>query len=135
MPERAESDRLVTSAAVRLGRLLYGSVLGVMAVNGLQNADAQAEYAEAKGVPAPWFATVYAHLLLLAGAVGITLWRWPRAAASTVALFFVGVTPVIHDFWSIDDAEQAQQEQLAFLKNVGLLGAALVFLELARRSE
>ncbi|WP_247731086.1 DoxX family protein [Halovivax limisalsi] len=133
--EQPEPDRIEKSPAVRLGRLLYGGVLGTMAVDGLRNADARAEYADAKGVPVPWLANVYAHLLLLTGAVGIALWRSPRAAATAVVAFFLGVTPMMHDFWTLDDPEQAQQERLNFLKNAGLLGAALIVLGIARRSQ
>lgn len=133
--EEPEPDRIVNSLAVRLGRLLYGGVLATMAIDGLRNADEQAEYADAKGVPMPWLSNVYAHLLLFGGAVGIAFWRSPRAAAGAVITFFVGVTPMIHDFWALDDPEQAQGERLNFLKNAGLCGAALVFLGIARRSE
>jgi hypothetical protein len=35
---------------------------------------------------------------------------------------------MFHDFWSVEDPQQRQQEMTDFLKNVALVGAALVLL-------
>ncbi|SEP09004.1 hypothetical protein SAMN04487948_113115 [Halogranum amylolyticum] len=48
-----------------------------------------------------------------------------------IALFFLGVTPVMHDFWSVDDPQQRQAEMTNFLKNATLFGAALVLVALS----
>ncbi|WP_324665255.1 DoxX family protein [Haloarcula sediminis] len=121
-----------TSTAFRLGRLLYGGVLTVMAVDGLRNAEARAQYAEAKGVPMPAASNKAAHGLLLFGGIGVSLWRLPRLAALAVATFFLGVTPMMHDFWAAED-DEAQQEQINFLKNTALFGTALALLGVASR--
>jgi len=44
----------------------------------------------------------------------------------------IGVTPVIHDFWAVDE-EQRGEELTSFLQNLALLGAALAFLQHARQ--
>jgi hypothetical protein len=38
----------------------------------------------------------------------------------------------MHDFWTIDDEEQQEQEMFHFLKNLALLGGALAFLGIAQ---
>ena len=63
----------------------------------------------------------------LAHVVGI----YPLLGATAIAGFFLVVTPLMHDFWSIDDPEQRQAEMTHFLKNVTLFGAALVFIALS----
>ncbi|AEH36676.1 DoxX family membrane protein [Halopiger xanaduensis] len=133
--EGTPSKPLPRRTAVRLGRLLYGGVLAAMAVDGLMNTEERAEYAAAKGVPMPALANVGAHALLLLGGLGVALWRVPAIAASAAATFFLGVTPAMHDFWTVDDPEQRQQQQINFLKNVALLGTALAFLGIANESE
>lgn len=121
-----------SSTAFRLGRLLYGGILAVMAVDGLKNAEGRAAYAEAKGVPMPETSNKAAHGLLLFGGAGVALWRLPRLAALAIATFFVGVTPMMHDFWAVEE-DQKQQEQINFLKNAALLGTALALLGVASR--
>ncbi|RKD98372.1 DoxX family protein [Halopiger aswanensis] len=133
--EGTASKPLSRTTPVRLGRLLYGGVLATMAVDGLMNTEERAEYAAAKGVPMPGLANIGAHTLLLVGGVGIALWRIPAVAASAAAAFFLGVTPAMHDFWTVDDPEQQQQEMINFLKNTALLGGALVFLGVANERE
>lgn len=85
----------------------------MMAVDGLRNADGRAEYAASKNVPMPELATN----ALFLGGVGVSLWRAPALAASTVATFSLGVTPAMHDFWTVDDPRQRQQETTHFRKN------------------
>jgi putative oxidoreductase len=41
-------------------------------------------------------------------------------------LFLVPVTVMMHAFWNVADPMQAQLEQAMFMKNVGLIGGALL---------
>ncbi|WP_338035778.1 DoxX family membrane protein [Halomicrobium salinisoli] len=142
----SESDREVEEVTVttrppieetttfRLARLLFGSVLAFTAIDNLRNLEGRIQYAGSKGAPRPEQTVPAMSASLLLGAVGVLLWKLPTLALGAVISFLVGVTPVMHDFWSIDDPEQRQQEQVQFLKNTALLGAALAFLRVARRS-
>jgi putative oxidoreductase len=53
--------------------------------------------------------------------------RAKTLAAGAIATFFLGVTPGMHDFWNMDD-DQREGQQIHFLKNLALFGAALSFL-------
>lgn len=132
---QTNSKSVTKTTAFRLGRLAYGGVLAMMAVDGLRNAEQRAQYAESKDVPMPKLANNVSHGLLLVGGIGISLWRFPALAASAVATFFLGVTPTMHDFWTIDDPEQKQQQMTDFLKNTAFLGAALLLLGIAEHEE
>jgi hypothetical protein len=35
------------------------------------------------------------------------------------------VSPTIHDFWTVKDRQQREQEMINFMKNMALLGAAI----------
>lgn len=123
-----------TAPLFRLGRILFGGVLAVNAIDNFRNLEGRVAYAEAKGAPRPEVSVPAISGGLLAGSIGIALWRVPTAAAAGVAGFLAGVTPVMHDFWNAEGEEQ-EQELIHFLKNTALLGAALALLGLGRKSD
>ena len=114
---------------ILVGRLLFGGLLAFQGLNHFMNTDEMAGYAESKGVPAARFGVIASGMMLLLGGLGIILGVYPIVAAGMLAVFFVLVTPVMHDFWAAPEAEQ-QDEMVDFIKNVELLGASLVFLVL-----
>lgn len=128
------SEQSITDATLfRLGCGLFGAILAFTAFDNLRNVEDQVEYADARNAPAPELTVPAVSSALLVGSIGVALWRVPATSAAAVAWFFVSVTPVMHDFWNEDDAEQRQQQFIQFLKNGALLGAALAFLGLGRR--
>ena len=114
---------------ILVGRLLFGGFLAFQGLNHFMNTDEMAGYAGSKGVPAARFGVIASGILLLLGGLGIILGVYPIVAAGMLAVFFVLVTPVMHDFWAAPEEEQ-QNEMVNFIKNVELLGASLVFLVL-----
>jgi len=84
-----------------------------------------------KPLPSPRFLTsMRRETALAAGAASILVGAFPLVGALLVVGFLVGVTPVMHDFWA-QGGQDRQNEQIHFLKNAGLAGAALVFLALS----
>jgi len=116
----------------RLGRLLFGGVLTYMAVDGFRSNEKRVEIARKKGVPVPEAAVPLATALLLVANLGIVFWKYPRASAVGLIVFFLGTTPKIHDFWTMEGAER-QQNKINFCKNVALLGGAVILLREADR--
>ena len=114
---------------ILVGRLVFGGFLAFQGLNHFMNTDEMAGYAGSKGVPAARFGVIASGILLLLGGLGIILGVYPIVAAGMLAVFFVLVTPMMHDFWAAPEAEQ-QDEMVDFIKNVELLGASLVFLVL-----
>ena len=117
--------------AFLVGRLVFGVLLAFMGLNHFTEIDGMSGYAEAKGVPAPRLAVVASGLVLVLGGVSIVLGVYPLLGAVALALFFLAVTPVMHDFWSVEDPAQRQAELTDFLKNATLFGAVLVFVALS----
>ena len=114
---------------ILVGRLLFGGLLAFQGLNHFMNTDEMAGYAGSKGVPAARFGVIASGILLLLGGLGIILGVYPIIAEGMLVVFFVLVTPVMHDFWAAPEEEQ-QNEMVNFIKNVELLGALLVFLVL-----
>ena len=121
----------VSGVAFLAGRVLFGGVLAFMGFNHFVEADQMAGYAEAKGAPAPKLSVYGSGALLVGGGLSIVLGAFPLVGAAALLAFLAVATPMFHDFWSLDDPEQQQQEMTAFLKNVGLVGAALVLLAIS----
>ncbi len=113
-----------------LARLLYSGTLAYMAVDGFVNNEKRVETARSKGVPLAGIAVPFTTGMLLVANLGVLLWRFPRASLGAVVLFFLGTTPSIHDFWTMEGKDR-QENRVNFCKNVALLGAALVLLEQA----
>lgn len=131
----AASRPATESLAFRLGRVLLGGVLAFMAFDNLRQLDGRIAYAASKGAPKPEVTVPAVSGLLQAGSVGVALWRLPTLSTAAVATFFASVTPVMHDFWAIDDEQERQQQMIHFLKNTALFAAALLLFGLGRRSD
>ena len=116
--------------AFLFGRVLFAAIIATLAVGNLANRAEMVAYAEHKGVPLASASVPLGSLALIAGATAILLGAYPLAGSLAVAGFLVAVTPVMHDFWALE-GDDAQAERIHFLKNVGLLGGALLFAALA----
>jgi len=123
-------DSAGADAAFLLARVLFGAILAFNGLNHFLNAESMSGYAEMKGVPAASLAVPFTGGMLLFGGLGIALGAFPLLAAGAIAAFLVVTTPLMHDFWAVPE-DQQQDEMTAFLKNVAMLGGALVFLALA----
>jgi putative oxidoreductase len=130
---RRESRRTATGGeplmgrVSTIGRVLFGGVLAFTAIDNLRDIEGMAAYADAKGVPKANRLVPLSSGMLLFGGIATALGRVPRLAGGAIAAFLVGVTPMMHDFWNLDD-DQREAEVIQFLKNVALLGGALFFL-------
>jgi putative oxidoreductase len=118
----------VTDIALLAGRILFGGLFVLNGVNHFRNRAAMTGYTAHKGVPAPAAATVISGAWLLVSGLSIVLGVRPHLGALMVALFLLGVTPVMHNFWTVTDPMQRLGEFINFSKNAALLGAALMLL-------
>jgi putative oxidoreductase len=118
----------VNPIAFLLGRLLFGGVLAFTGLNHFMQADQMSSYAEMKGAPLPRLSVLVSGALLVLSGVAIALGAVPIIAAVALVVFFVVVTPLMHDFWNADDPETQEQEMTHFLKNGALAGGALIVL-------
>lgn len=129
-PATADGERGPPSL---LGRGLYGGVLAYMAVDGFRNNEKRVDAARESGVPYPEYAVPFVTGMLLVANLGVLFWKYPRISAGAVVLFFVGTTPVIHNYWTMEGKER-HSNRINFLKNLALLGGAIVLLAEADRA-
>ena len=111
-------------AIVLAGRILF-SLLFVMSAFGHFSKQTIA-FAASQGVPFASVAVPLSGLLALAGGLSILLGYRARLGAWLIVLFLLPVTLLMHKFWTIGDPMMAQMQQIMFLKNVTMMGGALL---------
>ena len=107
-----------------LGRALFGGYFLYNGINHFQNRKMLADYARSKNVTAAGLAVPASGVLLVLGGLSVLTGVRPKAGASFIAAFLLGVSPKMHDFWRIDDQQQRTSELVNFTKNMALVGAA-----------
>lgn len=83
-------------------------------------------FAGAQGVPLPSLAVPLSGIIAMLGALSIMLGYRAKWGAWLLVLFLVPVTLAMHRFWGITDPQVAMLQQIMFMKNTALLGAALL---------
>ncbi len=83
-------------------------------------------FAASKGVPMASLAVPASGVIALLGGLSILLGYKAKVGAWLIVLFLVPITIMIHNFWTIADPMQAQTQQVNFMKNLSMIGAALL---------
>jgi putative oxidoreductase len=112
--------------SLMLGRALFGGYFLYSGINHFRNKAMMSGYSASKGVPYPDQAVLGTGAMLVTGGLSLLTGVKPKLGASLIGAFLAGVTPQMHDFWRVEDAQQRMGEQINFLKNVALLGGALI---------
>lgn len=84
------------------------------------------EYARSQNAPAPELLVPASGVAIVLGGLFVALGLWADVGALLIIAFLVGITPVMHVFWKIEDSQMRQVQMSMFMKNVALIGAALV---------
>ena len=126
--DRVERHPQTTFDAVvsLVGRVLFGGFFIYNGLNHFMNLEGMAGYAMSKGLPMASFMVAASGLLLLLGGLSILLGFWTRIGAWLLVLFLVPTAFLMHDYWAVADPQAASGEQVQFLKNMALTGAALM---------
>jgi putative oxidoreductase len=109
---------------VLFGRIFYAAVF-LISVPGLFS-ESTIRYAASQGVPAAEVFVPLAGIIELLGGVSILIGYRAKEGALLIVLFLAPVTLMLHKFWNIADPAAAALQQVHFLKNLSLLGAALL---------
>jgi putative oxidoreductase len=107
-----------------VGRLLF-SILFIVASAGhftLQTIDAAARH----GVPSATLLVPVSGVIALIGGLSVLIGFRTRLGAWLLVLFLIPVTLLMHNFWTAVDPTTYQLEQAMFLKNITMLGGALL---------
>jgi putative oxidoreductase len=83
-------------------------------------------YAAKQGVPAASFLVPASGVIAFLGALSIILGYKGKLGAWLIVLFLIPVTLMMHDFWNITDLSMKQMQMSMFMKNLSMLGTALL---------
>ncbi|HLZ11117.1 MAG TPA: DoxX family protein [Candidatus Acidoferrum sp.] len=115
-------------AVTVLGRLLFALIFVVAGASHFSKQTIG--YAASQGVPLAAIAVPLSGVLAIAGGLSILLGYRARIGAWLIVLFLVPVTLMMHKFWTVTDPMMAQIQMILFMKNVSMLGGALLISQL-----
>jgi putative oxidoreductase len=106
------------------GRILFALIF---IMSGFMHFDGKMiGYAAAHGVPAAHVLVPLAGILAIVGGLLVAVGLATRLGALLLVLFLVPVTLTMHNFWAVAEPAARQMQLANFMKNVSLLGGALV---------
>jgi putative oxidoreductase len=111
-----------------VGRVLFGLLFvssGFMAHLG-EGGKQGREYARSLGAPSPDLLVPLSGITIIVGGLLVAFGIWADLGALLIIGFLVGITPIMHAFWKLDDPQERAIQSAMFFKNTALLGAALI---------
>ena len=111
-----------------LGRLIFGGFFIMSGINHFTNAGMMAGYSASKGIPAAYLSVVGTGVMLVLGGLSVLLGLFPILGLLLLILFLVPTSLLMHNFWTIQDPQARAADQINFLKNMALTGAALALM-------
>jgi putative oxidoreductase len=127
-PQAAVAHSGAIGPIVFLGRLLF--VLIFLMAGPRHFLSATAAYAASQGVPLASIAVPISGVLAIAGGLSILLGYRAKLGAWLIVLFLVCITPMMHNFWAVKDPMMHQMQLIMFMKNMSMLGGALIISQL-----
>jgi putative oxidoreductase len=107
-----------------MGRVLFALIF---IMSGLTHFSAGTiAYAAQAGLPLAALLVPASGVLAVAGGLSVALGWYARLGALALVVFLVPVSFQMHAFWALQDPMMAQIQLAMFMKNVALIGAALL---------
>lgn len=111
-----------------LGRIIFGGFFVMSGINHFMNVGMMSGYAGSKNVPVPGLAVIGTGVMLVAGGLSVALGFLPILGLLFLILFLIPTSVMMHNFWTIQDPQMRAAEQVNFMKNIALAGAALALM-------
>ena len=111
-------------AVVLLGRFFFALIFLMAGANHFNKQTIA--FSASQGVPLASIAVPLSGVLAIAGGLSILLGYRARLGAWLIVLFLIPVTLMMHKFWTVTDPMMAQIQMILFMKNVSMLGGALL---------
>ncbi len=123
IPYRAVAQSVPTGAAVLAGRVFFSLIFMLAGLNHFSRQTIA--FAASQGVPLASIAVPLSGVIAVVGGLSILLGYRAKIGAWLIALFLISVTP-LHNFWAVHDPMMAQVQMIMFMKNISMLGGALL---------
>ena len=124
IPFGGEARSVPRGPVVLLGRLLFALIFLMSGPHHF--AKQTIGYAASQGVPWASIAVPLSGIIAIAGGLSVLLGYHAKLGAWLIVVFLVCVTPMMHKFWAVADPMMAQMQMVMFMKNLAMLGGALL---------
>ena len=111
-----------------LGRILFALIFLTAGFSHFTSQDVS--YAASQGVPMASLLVPFSGIMSIAGALSIMLGYKAKWGAWIIVAFLIPVTFVMHAFWNVGNPMQRQLQMIMFMKNISMLGGALIITRL-----
>jgi len=119
----SKSSASISAPVVLAGRILFSLIF---LMSGFTHFSGQTiGFAASQGVPLASIVVPLSGVIAFVGALSILLGYRAKLGALLIVVFLIGVTPM-HKFWGITDPMMQQMQMVMFLKNLTMLGGALL---------
>ncbi len=119
-----EAKSFWQGAVVVLGRFFFALIFLFAAPNHFTKQTIA--FSASQGVPLAWILVPLSGVVAIAGGLSILLGYRAKLGAWLIVLFLIPVTLMLHKFWTVTDPMMAQIQMILFMKNVSMLGGALL---------
>jgi putative oxidoreductase len=109
---------------VPLGRVFYSLIFINSGFSHFSSASV--DYANSQGVPMASILVPLSGIMAIAGGLSVLLGYKAKWGACLLVAFLIPVTLMMHAFWKLDDPVEHQMQMAMFMKNISMLGAALL---------
>ena len=109
---------------VLVGRILFSTIFIMTIMGHFSKQDIS--FAAAAGVPLASIAVPVSGIIAFLGGLSIAFGYKAKWGAWLIVLFLVPITLMMHNFWAAPDKMAAQMQLAMFIKNVSILGGALM---------
>ena len=110
-----------------IGRIALAAIFVLSGLQKLVDFTGTASMIAGAGVPLPTVAAAVAIVIELGGGLAIFAGWMTRVAALAIVVFLIIVSPIFHNFWTME-GEARMMNQVMFLKNVSMLGGFLLLM-------
>lgn len=110
--------------AVPVGRFFFSLIFIMSGINHFSSGSIS--YAASAGVPFADILVPISGVIAIVGGLSVLIGFHARFGALLLLLFLIPVTLMMHDFWTLTDPQQAQEQMIHFMKNLSMIGGAVL---------
>jgi Predicted membrane protein len=95
-------------------------------ISQLRNYKETVQYLTSQKVPFPKLSALMSSLLSISGGAGIVFHKYSLYGSILIILFLLPATFFGHRFWSVKNKKEKTNQMQHFMKNISLIGGAIV---------
>lgn len=111
-----------------VGRIILGGFFISSGLSHFLKFEMMKGYAAMKGAPLPGASVGGTGAALVLGGLSLLLGIYPTVGIVLLVLFLLAAALMIHNYWTIQDAQARVGDQVNFMKNLAIAGALLMIL-------